>query len=172
MTGVVRVAMGKVLRFDPVRGYGFIVPDSGGEDVFLHANDLLDEKHLIKTGTIVEFDVEAGERGLKACGVQIRSGAAVPGAVMRPATPTPLSTMPGYPAPFPTPPPTPAMRAKSDRSVDDSDEGVCDVLSSKDLQLEVTELLLDLEPSLTGRQILAVRARFTGLAMSHGWVED
>ena len=34
---------GKMLRFDEVRGYGFIVPDDGNEDVFVHANDLLEE---------------------------------------------------------------------------------------------------------------------------------
>ncbi|CAM3297403.1 cold-shock protein [Kibdelosporangium persicum] len=62
---------GKVLRFDDVRGYGFIAPDDGGEDVFMHANDLRDEKFLFTPGTAVEFDVVEGDRGLKASSVKI-----------------------------------------------------------------------------------------------------
>ncbi|MCE7004474.1 cold shock domain-containing protein [Kibdelosporangium philippinense] len=62
---------GKVLRFDDVRGYGFIAPDDGGEDVFMHANDLRDEKFLFTPGTTVEFEVVEGDRGLKASSVKI-----------------------------------------------------------------------------------------------------
>ncbi|RSM90559.1 cold shock domain-containing protein [Kibdelosporangium aridum] len=62
---------GKVLRFDDVRGYGFIAPDDGGEDVFMHANDLRDEKFLFTPGTAVEFEVVEGDRGLKASSVKI-----------------------------------------------------------------------------------------------------
>jgi cold shock protein len=65
------VISGKVLRFDDVRGYGFIAPDDGGEDVFMHANDLRDEKFLFTPGTAVEFEVVEGDRGLKASSVKI-----------------------------------------------------------------------------------------------------
>jgi CspA family cold shock protein len=68
---VLGVVSGKVLRFDDVRGYGFIAPDDGGEDVFMHANDLRDEKFLFTPGTTVEFDVVEGDRGLKATGVRV-----------------------------------------------------------------------------------------------------
>jgi len=54
-----------------VRGYGFIAPDSGSEDVFVHANDLEDEKSMFKAGTAVEFEVEEGDRGLKAVDVRV-----------------------------------------------------------------------------------------------------
>jgi cold shock protein len=140
------VAVGKVLRFDPVRGYGFIVPDGGGEDVFLHANDLLDEKYLIKPGTIVEFDVETGDRGLKASAVQITG---------QPATASggPVSSGPS-------------------RAVDDSGDSLCDVLSGAEFRQEITDLLLNIEPSLTGKQILHIRDKFTRVAKSYGWVEN
>jgi CspA family cold shock protein len=64
------VATGRVLRFDDVRGFGFIAPDSGSEDVFVHANDLSEDKSVFKPGTTVEFDIEEGDRGLKAVDVR------------------------------------------------------------------------------------------------------
>jgi CspA family cold shock protein len=65
------VVTGKVVRFDEMRGYGFVAPDSGGEDVFVHVNDLDVDKRLIAPGTIVEFTMEEGERGPKASNVRI-----------------------------------------------------------------------------------------------------
>jgi CspA family cold shock protein len=66
----VGVATGRVLRFDDVRGFGFIAPDSGSEDVFVHANDLSEDKSVFKPGTTVEFQIEEGDRGLKAVDVR------------------------------------------------------------------------------------------------------
>ncbi|GLY27958.1 hypothetical protein Kisp02_13230 [Kineosporia sp. NBRC 101731] len=80
------MATGKILRFDEIRGYGFIAPDSGGEDVFLHANALLAEKHQYQPGVPVEFDVIEGERGLKATAVRVVKGrSGVPAPVAKPA---------------------------------------------------------------------------------------
>ncbi|GAB3694608.1 cold-shock protein [Saccharopolyspora tripterygii] len=62
---------GKVLRFDEVRGYGFVAPDVGGEDVFIHVNDLTFDKRLVAPGVVVEFDLEDSDRGPKASHVQI-----------------------------------------------------------------------------------------------------
>lgn len=65
------VVTGRIVRFDDVRGYGFITPDDGGEDVFVHANDLRDEKHRYRAGLRVGFEVEDGDRGLKASDVHL-----------------------------------------------------------------------------------------------------
>jgi cold shock CspA family protein len=62
---------GKVVRFDEVRGYGFVAPEGGGEDVFIHVNDLAFDKRLLTQGTVVEFTVEEGERGPKASHVRM-----------------------------------------------------------------------------------------------------
>ncbi len=65
------VVTGRIVRFDDVRGYGFIAPDDGGEDVFVHANDLRDEKNRYRAGLRVGFEVEDGDRGLKASDVHL-----------------------------------------------------------------------------------------------------
>jgi cold shock protein len=66
---------GRVVRFDDTRGYGFVAPDSGGEDVFLHANDLAVDKHLISPGVLVEFEIGRGDKGLKAMSVRLAESA-------------------------------------------------------------------------------------------------
>lgn len=143
-SGCVVVVAGKVVRFDEFRGYGFVAPDTGGEDVFLHVNDLQFDKRLLGPGALVEFDVEEGDRGLKASHVRMISRGAE-----RPAVST---------APRPAP-----------RMTDD--DGMCDVLSVKEFLEEVTEALMDAAPSITGEQILHVRQRLAQVAHAHGWVE-
>ncbi|WP_205876572.1 cold-shock protein [Mycobacterium camsae] len=54
---------GRIVRFDGVRGYGFITPDIGGEDVFLHVNDLEIEKNRAVRGAQVSFEIDEGNRG-------------------------------------------------------------------------------------------------------------
>lgn len=62
---------GKVVRFDDVRGYGFIAPDSGGDDVFLHTNDLESDRQLARRGARASFEIEDGPRGKFATAVRI-----------------------------------------------------------------------------------------------------
>lgn len=59
---------GTVKFFNESKGYGFIKPDDGSKDVFVHANGLKDE---IQEGDKVSYDVEEGKKGLNAVNVQI-----------------------------------------------------------------------------------------------------
>ena len=49
---------GTVKFFNTAKGFGFITPESGGKDVFVHANDL--GGAVIQEGTKVEFEVVEG----------------------------------------------------------------------------------------------------------------
>lgn len=62
------MATGTVKWFNPEKGYGFIVPDEGGKDVFVHITAV--EAAGLKTldeGQKVEFDLEEN-RGKQAAG--------------------------------------------------------------------------------------------------------
>jgi CspA family cold shock protein len=59
---------GKVKMFDSVRGFGFITGDDG-KDVYVHKTAIAGEATLA-VGDLVEYDVETGERGLRAKNVK------------------------------------------------------------------------------------------------------
>lgn len=84
------MVVGTIVRFDEVRGYGFIAPEHGGDDVFVHANDFGDERHLVHPGLRVRYEVTTSDRGLKVSTVAIDpspDGAAQPAPVRPPAEP-------------------------------------------------------------------------------------
>lgn len=59
---------GTVKFFNDSKGYGFITPDDGGKDVFVHANGLIDD---IDEGDKVSYDTEEGRKGLNAVDVRV-----------------------------------------------------------------------------------------------------
>jgi len=63
-------ATGKVKWFNEKKGFGFIMPDEGGDDLFVHFTGLNGRKNL-NEGDKVEFDVAKGEKGLKAVDVVV-----------------------------------------------------------------------------------------------------
>ncbi len=62
------MSTGTVKFFNNSKGFGFITPDEGGKDVFVHMNGLVDE---ISEGDKVNYDVEQGQKGLNAVNVKV-----------------------------------------------------------------------------------------------------
>jgi len=59
---------GTVKFFNESKGYGFITPDDGGKDIFVHANGLVDD---IREGDVVNYNTEEGRKGLNAVDVEV-----------------------------------------------------------------------------------------------------
>jgi CspA family cold shock protein len=58
---------GTVKFFNDSKGFGFITPDDGTKDVFVHQSGLID---TISDGDKVSYDVEQGQKGLNAVKVK------------------------------------------------------------------------------------------------------
>jgi CspA family cold shock protein len=139
------MATGKVLQFDPGRGYGFVAADDGGEDIFLHASVFDGDSSELVPGMPLEFQVMAGDRGRKAFAAHF--------AEEKQSTPLPSLPLPTH------------VFSTSE------EEQMCDVLSQTEFGTELTELLLKTLPALTGPQILEVRQGMFEFAKTRGWVD-
>ena len=62
------MSTGTVKFFNETKGFGFISPENGGEDVFVHSSGLMDN---IRENDKVEYDVENGKKGLNAVNVKV-----------------------------------------------------------------------------------------------------
>ena len=61
---------GRVKWFDVTKGYGFIIPDDGGEDVLIHVTILRrDGFSALSEGSLVVAEAHRRERGLQVCKV-------------------------------------------------------------------------------------------------------
>jgi CspA family cold shock protein len=64
------MSTGKVKWFNESKGYGFIEPDGGGRDVFVHYSAIQGEGYkTLSEGQAVEFDIIQGEKGPQASNV-------------------------------------------------------------------------------------------------------
>jgi len=66
------MTQGTVKFFDTQKGFGFIKPDDGGKDVFVHRNNVesLDYNQGLEDNEAVEFEVEETPKGLSAINVR------------------------------------------------------------------------------------------------------
>jgi cold shock protein len=141
--------IGKVIRFDDVRGYGFIAPNGGGEDVFVHVNDLA-ACGRVTVGTRVSFQLAESDRGPKAYDVQLVED--------HPRVVTASAV---------------GRNGPVEQSVTRSevDEELVEILRDQEFLQQVTELLLTTAPQLTGEVVIELRRSFLQFARQNGWVE-
>jgi len=65
------VAKGKVKWFDGRKGFGFITPDDGGEDLFVHHTNILGQGFKsLEEGQQVEYEIGQGRKGPQATNVR------------------------------------------------------------------------------------------------------
>ena len=62
---------GTVKWFSDQKGFGFITPDEGGEDLFVHHSNIeADGFRTLQDGQAVEFEVGQGRKGPEATSVR------------------------------------------------------------------------------------------------------
>ena len=62
------MATGKIKWFDNEKGYGFIVQDEDGTDLFVHHSET--EGYVLQEGDAVEFEIGEGKKG--PCAVSVK----------------------------------------------------------------------------------------------------
>lgn len=67
---------GEVFRYEPSKGYGFIKPDEGGPDVFLHISQLVhgQDPDRLKPHERVTYQVTQDSKGSKAMHIRFEDG--------------------------------------------------------------------------------------------------
>lgn len=66
------LATGTVKWFNDQKGFGFIIPASGGNDIFVHHSNIASEGfRTLKEGQRVEYDEAPGRKGPEAANVKV-----------------------------------------------------------------------------------------------------
>jgi len=65
------MAQGTVKWFNAEKGFGFIAPDGGAPDVFVHFSEIIGSGYRsLEDGQRVEFEITQGQKGPQASGVR------------------------------------------------------------------------------------------------------
>jgi CspA family cold shock protein len=66
------MAQGTVKWFNEGKGFGFIAPDDGSDDLFIHSSNVLPEgEQSLTEGAKVEFESRPGRKGQEAYDVRV-----------------------------------------------------------------------------------------------------
>jgi len=66
------MATGTVKWFNNAKGYGFVVPESGGDDIFVHYSSIqMDGYRTLRAGQPITFEVKEGPKGLHAVNIRL-----------------------------------------------------------------------------------------------------
>ncbi len=65
------MSTGQVKWFNNAKGFGFILPDEGGDDLFAHYSAIgMEGYKTLKAGQLVTFDTIEGPKGLHAANIR------------------------------------------------------------------------------------------------------
>ena len=65
------MAFGTVKWFNSEKGYGFVTPDGGGKDLFVHVSNIVGEGYRsLQDNQKVEFEEREGKKGPEAANVR------------------------------------------------------------------------------------------------------
>ncbi len=71
------MSTGTVKWFSNAKGYGFIAPADGGEDIFAHFSAISMEGYkTLKKGQLVEFESTQGPKGMHATSIRLPADSA------------------------------------------------------------------------------------------------
>ena len=79
------MATGTVKWFNDAKGFGFIEPQGGGPDIFVHFSAIeMNGYRTLQQGALVSFELSEGDKGFLAQSIQVLDAASPPPAPVRP----------------------------------------------------------------------------------------